>query len=94
MIRTKRDICNELKTAYGLENLWFYYEQQWKRFRCRYVGANHSLEDALDPSDLDFILKSLSMQQGNIWFDDVGEWCKGLDEIKSHYLVMKLAGVK
>jgi hypothetical protein len=95
MTRNKRDICRELKEAYGLEHLWFYYIQGWQLFGCRFTASDDfSLEDALDPTDLDFLLKSLSMQQGKVYFDDVKQVCVGMDELKTHYLPIKLAGIK
>lgn len=94
MTRTKHDICRELKAAYGLEYLHFYYVPRFKMFCCRYVGTDgFSMEDELDPVDLDFLLKSLSMQQGKVYFDDVKEACTGMDQLKMHYLPFKLAGI-
>ena len=91
----EQDLNYELKKAYGLENLYFYYLRGKSLFCCMYmVDDNYYLEDALDPADLDFLLKSLSMQQGKVYFDDVKEVCVGMDELKMQYLQLKLAGIK
>ena len=94
MTSNERNICHELKEAYGLENLDFYYLRGKSLFCCMYMGADYYLEDALDPADLDFLLKSLSMQQGKVYFDDVKEVCVGMNELKMQYLQLKLAGIK
>lgn len=96
--KTKQDICRELKEAYGLEYMHFYYIQPTRLHRmycCKYdVNENLYLEDALDPRNLDFLLKALNMQQGEVYFEDVKKVCVGMDELKMHYLPIKLAGIK
>jgi len=81
--------CNDLKAAYGLEGLHFYHVANSRTYGCSFKDFG----DDIEPEDLDFFLKSLSMQQGVVWFDDVGEYCTGIDELKSHYLIFKLAGI-
>jgi hypothetical protein len=77
----------ELKKAYGIENVYFYIKN--KKFHCCYG----SKDDEIDLIDLDFILKSLSIQQGVVFFDDVGEECVGMDQLKYKYLILKLSGL-
>ena len=89
----KKTLCFKLKEAYGVEGLNFAYTRG-KNYGCYYVGNDQTREDEIDYEGLDFILKALSMQQGTIYFADIDEWCNGLDELKAHYLVMKLAGIK
>lgn len=77
----------KLKEAYGLEKLSFY--RKGAQFCCHYSDA----DDKVDIFDLDFILKSLSAQQCAVYFDDVGEVCTGIDELKQKYLIFRLAGL-
>jgi hypothetical protein len=76
-----------LKRAYGVEKLSFY--RKGHQFHCRY-GDFH---DAVDINELDFLLKALSAQQGVVFFDDVGELCVGMNELKFKYLIFSLAGL-
>ena len=81
----------KLKRAYGLECLLF--DASKKVIECEYVGDKPDLDDNISIIDLDWILKALSMQQGNVYFRDVARLCTGINEIKQHYLIMKLAGI-
>jgi len=81
----------ELKKAYGLECLCF--DSHHKMIQCSYVGDNPEIEDNIDFNDLDWLLKALSIQQGNVYFTDAKKICTGIDEIKQHYLVMRLSGL-
>lgn len=88
---TKEQIvrCHDLKAAYGLEGLHFYRLSDGRTYGC----SLKSFGDDIGPEDLDFFLKALSMQQGVVWFDDIGEYCTGIDELKGQYLIFKLAGI-
>lgn len=83
-----------LKRIYGLEHLDFY-EDDRGLYHCKYISDpnDFNYDRALDNINLDFVLKSLSMQQGKIYFDDIGQTCTGINEVKSHYLVIKLSGL-
>jgi len=81
----------ELKKAYGLECLSF--DASGKVIICTYVGDDPTLDDNIKLVDLDWILKALSMQQGNVYFKDAAKLCTGMDELKHHYLLLKLAGI-
>ena len=98
MTSNERNICHELKEAYGLENLDFYYYSPDQIFACKYHTKSGSDKFnpgyILDPADLDFLLKSLNMQQGRVYFDDVKQICRGMNELKHHYLIMELAGIE
>lgn len=97
MTRNKRDICHELKEAFGLENLDFYYYSPDQIFSCKYHTKSGSgkfnLGYILNSTDLDFLLKSLNMQQGKVYFKDIDQVCMGMNELKYHYLIMELAGI-
>jgi len=81
----------KLKKAYGIECLSF--DAGAKIIECTYIGDVPKHDDNIAIGDLDWILKALSMQQGKVYFKDVGKICTGMDELKRHYLVMKLAGI-
>jgi len=85
---------HQLKKAYGLEHLVF--NASGKVIECEYtdtVCAFPEEEDNIKMAELDWILKSLSMQQGNVYFKDAAKLCTGMDELKRHYLLLKLAGI-
>jgi hypothetical protein len=86
-----KKIAQELKKAYDLENLEFY--MIYDRFYCRYVSDPNLANDTIDILDMDFLLKSLSAQQGKVIFEDTGDTCCGIDELKTKYLVFRLAGL-
>jgi len=81
----------KLKKAYGLECLSF--DGAHKVIECSYIGDNPEFDDNIKLIDLDWILKALSMQQGRVYFKDVKKLCTGMNELKQHYLVFKLAGI-
>ena len=80
-----------MKKAYGLECLCF--DASKKMISCKYVGDRPDLEDNINISDLDWLLKVLSVQQGIVYFEDVGKQCVGIDEIKYNYLTLRLSGL-
>jgi hypothetical protein len=90
MEQSEKEKCVELKRFFGFENLHFY-RGQYGRFHCVFISDpfNFNSEDILD---LQFILSSLSANQSNIFFDDIGEDCSA-EEIKAKYLIFKLAQI-
>ena len=84
----------ELKRMYGLENLCIYYNRH-NYIHCKYIAdpEDFNYENVVPNDALMFWLTSLTMQQGYIYFDDIGRFCVGLDDLKGHYLPMKLAGI-
>lgn len=84
-------MLNKFRKAYGLENLCFYKKNG--QYHCKYVSDSSSIKDEIQLYEFDYLLKSLSAQQGHIFFDDIGETCVGIDELKHKYLVFKLAGI-
>jgi len=85
---TTKEQCIQLKTAFGFEHLHFY-RGQYGRFHCVFISdpLNFNSEDILD---LTFILSSLSRNQGNFFFDDIGKECS-VQEIQLNYLILKLS---
>ena len=84
----EKSINDKLKEAYGLEGLCFYMKRGV--YHCKYSKTE---SDKIDYLDLDFLLKSLSIQQLKIFFDDVDHQCVGMDELKKEYLIFKLSGL-
>ncbi len=84
-----------LKAAFGLENLCFYEKGSKKRgkYHCLYISDPDSKHDTIPTEELEFLLQSLSRQQGVIYFDDYQKTCTGLDELKTLLLTIKLAGL-
>ena len=82
-----------MKEAYGLEHLHFYSKKAG--YCCRYISDPNDVDfnDTLKNEDLMFFLRALSMEQGKIWFDDYGQWCYGITELKELYLPMMLGGL-
>jgi hypothetical protein len=78
---------NRLKEAFGLEGLSFY--QKRGKYHCKYQKGY----DDIDYTDLHFLMTSLSIQQGHVFFDDVDKTCVGIDELKREYLIFKLSGL-
>lgn len=81
----------QLKKAYGLECISF--DASKKVIECEYIGNRPNFDDNIKMVDLDWILKALSMQQGYVYFKDASKLCNGIDELKRHYLIIKLAGL-
>jgi len=77
----------KLKEAYGVEGLSFYYKK--RQYHC----VLSPKEDKLSLVDLDFLLKALCVQQAYVFFDDVNEMCIGIKQLKSKYLIFRLAGL-
>jgi len=86
------DLHNGLKTSYDLEYLQFYQSDNGK-YHCRFTKKIEDVIDLINPNELYYLLKILTMGQGSVYFDDVNELCIGMDELKKHYLVLKLAGL-
>lgn len=90
-----KERCIKLKACFGLENLHFYRYNTSSgpgSLHCKYITDPYDFitEDELD---LKFILNSLSRQQGKVFFDDANETCIGIDQLKTKYLIFKLAGL-
>jgi hypothetical protein len=91
MTQEEKEECVQTKACFNLENLHFY-RGQYGKFHCKYINDPYDFENE-DILDLRFILSSLSMQQGKIFFDDINDCCTGIDKLKEKYLVFKLAGL-
>jgi hypothetical protein len=86
-----KERCIQTKICFGLENLHFYRDQHG-RFHCKYISDPYDFINE-DELDLHFILSSLSRQQCKIFFDDINDFCIGMDKLKERYLIFKLAGI-
>lgn len=87
-----RERCQALKKAYGLEHLEFF-RGSYGKFCCRYKSDPITAIDQIGFLDLDFLLKALGTQQAKVEFEDTGDVCVGIDELKTKYLVFTLAGL-
>jgi len=87
---SEKDICLQLKTLYGFENLHFYRDPTGF-LRCAFISDPYNF-DSEDLSDLKFVLFYLSQQQGSIFFDDICENCSAKD-LRTNYLIMKLSHI-
>jgi hypothetical protein len=85
---TDKEQCIQLKTFFGFENLHFYCGK-YGRFHCKFISDPNNF-DSEDLLDLKFILSSLNLQQGSIYFDDLNKECLAQD-LKLQYLMFKLA---
>ena len=94
MIEADRYQHIKLKQSYGLEHLHFY-EDARGRYCCKYIPDPEvfDYDGALNNIELRFLLNSLSIQQGKVYFEDYGKTCTGIDNLKRLYLPMKLAGL-
>lgn len=86
-INKEESINVRLKKAYGVDGLCFYMKNGY--YHCKYSRD----EDEVGSSDLDFLLKALSIQQLKIFFDDINYCCIGMDELKKEYLMFRLSGL-
>jgi len=77
----------QFKKAYDLGGLCFYLKSG--KYHCKYSKE----EDEISEADMDFLMKSLAMQQAKIYFDDIGDHCLGMDELRSKYLIFRLSGL-
>jgi hypothetical protein len=91
-----KERCIKLKACFGLEHLHFYRYNTpsgaMGALHCKYITDPYDFvtEDELD---LRFILSSLSIQQCKVFFDDANEDCIGIDQLKTKYLIFRLAGL-
>lgn len=94
ILKAERDNHIRMKKMYGLENLHFYRNKK-NSYCCKYIPDPEifDFDEALDTLNLSFLLKSLSLQQGRVYFEDYQESCVGMDELKRMYLPLKLAGL-
>lgn len=85
---------NDLLKAYGLDNLRFYMTKRG-RYCCKYVSdQNVTISgEKMERAELIFLLNSLSIQQGKVYFEDYDKECVGIDELKTLYLPMMLSGL-
>ena len=84
----------DLKRMYGLEFLDFYKDKDGK-YCCRYISDpdDFNYDEAMDNSELMFLLNAFAVQQGRVFFEDYQRDCVGLDGLNELYLPMKLAGL-
>jgi hypothetical protein len=91
-----KDLCIQLKASYGLEHLHFYYyNSKYSRrgaLHCKYISDVNDFVTE-DPVDLQFILNALARGQCKIVFDGSKRTCVGIDDLKSDYLIFRLAGL-
>ncbi len=83
--------CIQIKACYGLEHLHFYLGRD-KKFHCTYISDSTNF-DFENKDEIAFLMNMLTCSLGYIYFDDAGEICKGIDELKTKYLIFKLAGL-
>ena len=83
-----------MKKAFGLEYLDFYFTKKGL-FACRYIKDPNDFDydKSMSNFDMEFLFKALSMQQGKVYFEDYGIFCRGLDGLNELYLPMKLSGL-
>ena len=91
MTQENKEKCIKMKASLGLENLHFY-RGKHELFHCKYIYDSNNFDDE-DELDLQFILSSLSLQQGKVFFDDCNDFCTGIDKLKEKYLIFKLVGI-
>jgi hypothetical protein len=91
----EKEKCIHIKRCYGLENLHFYrYNSSAGKglLHCSFISDPYNFVSE-DELDLQFILNALIRQQGIVFFDDIGDYCLGMDKLKEKYLVLKLSGI-
>jgi len=81
----------KLKACYGFEHLHFYTSKN-KQFHCAYISDPTDFVEEVE-LDVQFILAALSIQRAKIYFDDIKEYCWGIDQLKSNYLIFILSGL-
>ena len=90
-----KERCVRLKACFDIEHLHFYrYNSSLGpgALHCKYIADPYDFitEDELD---LKFILNALAAQQAKVFFDEAGEVCVGINELKAKYLIFRLAGI-
>ena len=85
----------EIKEDFGVSKLSFYISNQYG-FCCRFVSSPEVFDYSKDLSSphLKMLLLALSSgKQASVYFDDIGEVCNGMAELRSKYLVLELSGI-